>query len=488
VHPLSADEDGWERNSRTAKVSWKSGRAIADVEGYALTRERLAAKRGPLPLLRLASDERLVALTRSGHQGAFEMIVARYQVRLLSFCARIVGSREDAEDVLQEVFAAAYNALLADAREIHLRPWLYRIARNRSLNHLRRRSAIGVDSMDVHFAEMGISTSDKVFKREEFKLLLGDIGGLPETQRTALLLRELEGMSYEQIALAMDQTVPGIKSLLVRARVGLAEASEARELSCDAVRVELGEVAEGIARLSAPTRRHLESCERCASFRGHLRASNRALAGLAPIAPLLAVKQLLLSKLGLGGGGAAGGGAAAGGAAVAGGGAATLTATAVTAKVVATVSAAAVVAAGAAVVVHSHARHAHQPLPLTPPVLPQSMITASATASATHHARRHAAVPSLGASIALPAAPAASATTGASGTTSEEVTTTTVFPGGGPTGISGSSPSATATAPAVAPASTGATAASGSSGVSVGVSVGSTGTSVSLGASGPRGY
>src|SRR5262245_5376070 len=93
---------------------------------------------GPTPLLRVASDERLVALTRSGNQGAFETLVGRYQSRLLSFCRHMLSSKEDAEDVLQEVFAAAFNALLADDRPINVRPWLYRIARNRSLNHLRR--------------------------------------------------------------------------------------------------------------------------------------------------------------------------------------------------------------------------------------------------------------------------------------------------------------------------------------------------------------
>ena len=105
---------------------------------------------GRSPLLRLQSDERLVALIRRGNHGAFEALVARYQSRLLAFCRHMLSSREDAEDVLQEVFAAAFNAMLADEREINVRPWLYRIARNRSLNHLRRTQAVGMDSMDVH--------------------------------------------------------------------------------------------------------------------------------------------------------------------------------------------------------------------------------------------------------------------------------------------------------------------------------------------------
>src|SRR5256886_1334187 len=209
------------------------------------------ALRGPAQLLRLQSDERLVALTRRGNEAAFEALVGRYQARLLAFCRHMLGSREDAEDVLQEVFAAAFNAMVADERPINVRPWLYRIARNRSLNHLRRQQAIGVDSMDVHLAENGTTTADKVHRREEFRLLMGDVQQLAETQRTALLLREIDALSYEQIAEAMETTVPSVKSLLVRARVSLAEAAEARKLTCEEVRLELGEVAEGLRRTSA---------------------------------------------------------------------------------------------------------------------------------------------------------------------------------------------------------------------------------------------
>src|SRR5918998_5502144 len=131
-----------------------------------------AGVHGRSPLLRVQSDERLVALTRRGNQHAFEALVARYQSRLLAFCRHMLPSREDAEDVLQEVFAAAFNAMLADDRPINVRPWLYRIARNRSLNHLRRTQAVGVDSMDIHLSEGGLTTADKVHKREEFRALI----------------------------------------------------------------------------------------------------------------------------------------------------------------------------------------------------------------------------------------------------------------------------------------------------------------------------
>ena len=222
---------------------------------------------GRSPLLRLQSDEKLVALIRRGAPGAFEALVQRYQPRLLAFCRHMLCSQEDAEDVLQEVFAASFNALLADDRPINLRPWLYRIARNRCLNHLRKPRAAGQDSMDVFERDNGATTAETVHRREEFRHIVADVQDLPETQRTALLMREIDALSYDQIAEAMETTVPSVKSLLVRARVGLAEASEARLLTCAEVRLELGQVAEGLTKSSAPVRRHLKTCERCRTFR-----------------------------------------------------------------------------------------------------------------------------------------------------------------------------------------------------------------------------
>ena len=148
-------------------------------------------------------------------------------------------------------------------------------------------------------------------RRENFRELIADVQELPETQRTALLLREIDALSYEQIAQAMETTVPSVKSLLVRARISLAEAAESRKLSCEEVRLELGEAAEGLAKVSTPARRHVRGCERCRGFRKQLKDNNKALAAILPVAPLFLLKKLVLAKLGTT--------ASAGGAHVAGG-------------------------------------------------------------------------------------------------------------------------------------------------------------------------
>jgi RNA polymerase sigma factor (sigma-70 family) len=390
------------------------------VEVSALKPTVLPGPRSSGALLRLQSDERLIAMTRRGQQAAFETLFSRYHSRLLAFCRHMLGSKEDAEDVLQEVFAAAFNAILADEREINVRPWLYRIARNRSLNHLRRASAIGVDSMDIHFAEGGISTGEKVLRRESFRQLIEDVQKLPETQRTALLLREIDALSYEQISQAMETTVPSVKSLLVRARISLAEAAEARQLSCAEVRAKLGEAAEGLLKLDAPERRHLRDCDRCRAFRKHLKDNNHALAAILPVAPLLLLKKLILTKFGstasaggahaVGAGGAtAGASAAAGAGAGAGaaggmgmGGLATAGAGALATKAAATLAAAAIVTAGAVEVDHtaSHS-HRHHATPIT-----ASASGAGAAAAAVRHLH---AAPAIVRSVAQPASSGAAA-------------------------------------------------------------------------------
>jgi RNA polymerase sigma factor (sigma-70 family) len=365
---------------------------------------------GRSPLLRLKSDEQLIELTRKGQHGAFETLVQRYQSRLLAFCRHMLNSTEDAEDVLQEVFAASFNAMIADSRPINARPWLYRIARNRCLNHLRRPTSAGQDSMDVFERDGGATTADTVHKREEFRQIVADVQDLPETQRTALLLREIDALSYDDIAATMDTTVPSVKSLLVRARVSLAEAAEARRLTCNEVRLELGHVAEGIAKSSAPVRRHLKSCDRCRVFKGELRKANRALAAVYPLGPLVLAKKFFAAKLSFGAGagastasGGSSGAGIAGGACAAAGGAASSAGAGgllsagfgtVASKAVAGFAAAAIVTAGAV-----EAKHVVDPQPAKRPAIaavtapPASTAASASIVQAVPHPHAVAAAP-----------------------------------------------------------------------------------------------
>jgi RNA polymerase sigma factor (sigma-70 family) len=213
------------------------------------------------PLLRFAADEKLVALVRRGREDAFEVLVDRYRLRLLAFCRNMLRSSEDAEDVLQEVYVNAYRAMRADERPIAVKPWLYRIARNRCLNELRRNTADGLESMDV-FEAVGPTAGETVERREHLSEIVLDVKRLPEQQRAALLLREMEGLPYQQIADVLDTTVPSIKSLLVRARMGLAEAAEARAMSC--AQAEANVASEDEAQRRAG-RRHVRHCGDCAA-------------------------------------------------------------------------------------------------------------------------------------------------------------------------------------------------------------------------------
>ena len=177
--------------------------------------------------LRPPSDEDLVAALRAGDDDAMTEIDRRYRDRLLAYVRRM-SAGADAEDIVQDVLARAYTALRADDRPMALRAWLYRVAHNRCLDVLRGGSARVVLSEDIDLGAAAKTLPEVVAGRERLRQVVADIQDLPDQQRSALIIRELEGLSYEELAAALDTTVPAIKSLLVRARMNLARAAEER--------------------------------------------------------------------------------------------------------------------------------------------------------------------------------------------------------------------------------------------------------------------
>ncbi len=295
------------------------------------------------PLLRLRSDDQLLALFRAGSDEAFNTLHDRYKQRLFAYVRQMLAaqSRQDAEDVLQDVFVRAFGALRADDRQVNVRAWLYRVAHNRCIDHLRRPIPAPADVFEMSRTPLHDPLEDAQ-RREDLRRLVTDVGRLPEQQRSALLMREIDGMSYADLATALDVTVPAVKSLLVRARLGLVEAAEARTTDCAVIREDLAAAYDRGVKASGRARRHMKECAGCREYRSALRGVRSSFAALTPGAGAAALAAKLF---GIGGGSAAAGGAAAsGGGAAATGAAAVGGATAC--KVAAVVCAAALTAGG----------------------------------------------------------------------------------------------------------------------------------------------
>ena len=163
-------------------------------------------------------------LVRAGNEPAFEAIVARYRRPLLRYCGGILtGGR--AEDAVQQTFVKAYDAMRRDHGELKLRPWLYRIAHNTALNGLRDKS-LQDQPLDPQLD--GVERPDQAAERRQgVREVLAAVQALPTRQRDAIVLRELEGRSYEEIAGALGVTGGAVRQLLSRARTSLRTAATA---------------------------------------------------------------------------------------------------------------------------------------------------------------------------------------------------------------------------------------------------------------------
>jgi len=174
-------------------------------------------------------DRRLIAECRAGHSSAFGQLVRRYQDRLFNAVLRVVDSAEDAADVVQDAFLNAYQSLNSFKGDSEFFTWLYRIAFNAAISLRRKRKAVlSIDGLrddkgtaepvdPSEFARPGITLE----RSEEDAQLMAALGRLSPEHRVVLVLKELEGQKYEDIAEVLDVPIGTVRSRLHRARLEL---------------------------------------------------------------------------------------------------------------------------------------------------------------------------------------------------------------------------------------------------------------------------
>ena len=178
-------------------------------------------------------DQLLVEQVQKGDTKAFDLLINKYQHRIVSLVARYVSDQTEAQDVAQEAFIKAYRAIDRFRGDSAFYTWLYRIAINTAKNWLvarkRRPPASDIDAADAEQYDMESrlkeqGTPENEMMRDEIKRTVFDtIAELPDDLRTAIMFREMEGMSYEDIALTMDCPIGTVRSRIFRAREAIDE-------------------------------------------------------------------------------------------------------------------------------------------------------------------------------------------------------------------------------------------------------------------------
>lgn len=179
------------------------------------------------------TDAELVERVQRGDKRAFDILVIKYQSKILSIVSRFISDNAEINDVAQDAFIKAYRALPNFRGESAFYTWLYRIAINTAKNYLtarnRRPPASDIDSQDAESYGVGVglrenASPERLLMRDQLKKVIFDtIDELPEDLKTAITLRELEGLSYEEIAESMDCPVGTVRSRIFRAREAIDE-------------------------------------------------------------------------------------------------------------------------------------------------------------------------------------------------------------------------------------------------------------------------
>src|SRR4051794_8956234 len=242
---------------------------------------------------RVRSESALRSRAARGDSVAFAAVYERHHQALYRYCRSILRHDEDAQDALQSTFARAFAALRDEQRDFELRPWLFRIAHNEAISILRRRPA--TDELDDRPAPGELE--DRISEREELRLLQMDLADLPERQRAALILRELNGLSHQEIGVVLELSTSAVKQAIFDARSTLFSFREGREMACQEIRRMLSD-GDGRVLRGRGMRGHLRACSDCRRFKADLETRPKALRALAPPLPVGGAAALLAQLLG----------------------------------------------------------------------------------------------------------------------------------------------------------------------------------------------
>ncbi len=268
-----------------------------------------------------AAENALAREASRGDERALGKIYRDYHQPLYRFCLAIVGDPQDAQDALQNTMVKMLRALPGEKRSIALKPWLYRIAHNESVDLLRRRRPDV--SLEASESRLGEELATHVETRQRLRQLIADLSALPERQRETLLMREAGGLSFDEIGFALETSPAVARQTLYEARLGLRQMDAGREMECEIVTKALSD-GDGRVRRRRDIRAHLRDCGHCRRFAEEIDSRANALAAISPL-PAVAAAAMLQGLLGGGAVAGAGGiGGVAGGIAVKSVGTATL--------------------------------------------------------------------------------------------------------------------------------------------------------------------
>ena len=257
-------------------------------------------------------DSELARRVSSGDGAAFATLDARHRSALQRYAGTLLRrSEHDAEDVVQDVLIRAHQALRAGDVPDELRPWLYRLTRNRAIDEVRRKRW-GDESLDSDHAFTSDAREDPdtmLRRKEAVRRLIEDLADLPVRQREALLARELDDQSPEQVAAQLGISVMAAHKLTRRARENLIKTRDARDAACPEIRGTLLDAHERGARPSEYAVRHVKGCVGCRAYQRDIRSLSKRLQALNPTFGLPILAGLV--KLAGGGGAKTAAGAAA---------------------------------------------------------------------------------------------------------------------------------------------------------------------------------